>query len=646
MFRLFLVNMPFAALNTPSIGLTQLQSALHRAHADRIEVRILYINHDFAHYMGVQIYQRIATSMEHLYSGLGDWFFRQVAFQGVSDNSERYFRRYYPRRDHESQSFRDLVIQKRESLDRFMEELLLKYGLHDAHMVGFTSLFAQNVACFAMARKLKERNAGLITVMGGWNCESAAGRAIARNVEAIDFVFSGPAIENFPKLVERCLESDQHEVPQIADILKHDDGHTLKDVYSKTNCDGDVSDPDHENDMGIDAELALELDYDDFLNNLDTSFSPREVEPFLLLETSRGCWWGENNRCTFCGLNRSRMKYRPMSAHGAIKQFDAIFRYADRCSLVGAVDNILPKTYIRDVFPLLKTPSNLHIYYEVRSNLTDEDLRVLSRARVNVLQPGIESLATSTLTLMRKGTTAFRNLSLLLGCVRQGIYADWNLLVGFPGEGEEVYKKYIRDLPLLTHLPPPSGVYPVRFDRFSSYFTNAAHYGLDLHPYDCYALIYPFDEESVGNIAYFFMDHNLRAPYFQTMVHWIEKIRAIFKHWWALWHGENAGSPPRLFLERKGEKTVVYDTRSGVLVEHEIAHNTVELLGTLRTPRRAPGIFGQEKPFLEADLTFLRERGIVFEEGEHIMSLVLPEAPPSMSFLEKGLRRNSIFPES
>src|SRR6185312_12938146 len=110
----------------------------------------------------------------------------------------------------------------------------------------------------------------------------------------------------------------------------------------------------------------------------------------------------------------------------------------------------------------------------------------LALGRVLRIQPGIEALLTSTLKLMRKGTTAFNGINLLKSCKRYGVTPLWNLLVGFPGETADIYQAYTKIIPSLFHLPPPSGVYPVRFDRYSPYHTHSEQYGLSLVPYDFY----------------------------------------------------------------------------------------------------------------------------------------------------------------
>jgi hypothetical protein len=63
-------------------------------------------------------------------------------------------------------------------------------------------------------------------------------------------------------------------------------------------------------------------------------------------------------------------------------------------------------------------------------------------------------------------------------------------------------------LPLLDairFLGPPCACGPVRMDRFTPYFENAAAFGLTgVRPLACYRHLYPFPEESLRRIAYYF----------------------------------------------------------------------------------------------------------------------------------------------
>ena len=66
---------------------------------------------------------------------------------------------------------------------------------------------------------------------------------------------------------------------------------------------------------------------------------------------------------------------------------------------------------------------------------------------MNFLQPGIESLSTPILLLMRKGVTAFQNVRLLKWCAEYGIHVFWNVIYGFWGELPEEYARLARLTP-------------------------------------------------------------------------------------------------------------------------------------------------------------------------------------------------------
>src|SRR5215813_4849596 len=87
MYKIVLLNLPFASLPFPSIALTQLKSVLDEKLGDRVSTEIQYLNHDFAHYLGLGLYQELIASDEHLRSGLGDWLFRQIVFPALPDNT-------------------------------------------------------------------------------------------------------------------------------------------------------------------------------------------------------------------------------------------------------------------------------------------------------------------------------------------------------------------------------------------------------------------------------------------------------------------------------------------------------------------------------------------------------------------------------
>lgn len=611
MYKISLVDMPFANVELPSIALTQIRSIIQSRFMEKVSVEIVSISHDFAKYLGIDRYQYISTSMQALYAGLGDWFFREQAFPQLPDNTEKYLQRYFWGKGEDERKIKDLIAQKRPNLDAYLDELINKYELDKAQIVGFTSMFMQNAASFAMARKLKQYNPEVITVMGGANCEFPMGKVIAERIEQIDFVFSGPALKSFPELVQHCLDGEMSKCRSIRGVFFKG---TSPPVSGAESIGEELS-----------IDTPLELNYQDFLQRFDEYFADTELKPTLPFETSRGCWWGQRSHCTFCGLNGGSMAYRAMKPELAIEQFKSLFRYSGKVATLEAVDNILPKNYLSEVLPFVETPSNMRIFYEVKADLSEKDIAVLAKANVKHIQPGIESLATSTLKLMKKGTTSFQNVNLLKMCAVYGIKPAWNLLVGFPGEGAEVYQRYLEIIPLLAHLEPPSGVYPVRFDRFSPYFNQAQSYGLALHPMDFYTFIYPFNEAALNDLAYYFSDRNVQADYFVTIAKWLGKLQSAISRWQARWIDSNQNLPSR--LDFKGDSDIICDSRSGPAMEYPVGQSAKAILNYLAKPAKVDDIFKTFSAEYGADLSkqieFLQERGLVFQEGDRMISLVL-----------------------
>jgi len=148
--RIALVHMPFAAVEFPSIALTQLRAAIARRLGGRVEVEISYPAHDVARHLGLDLYRRICADAPA--SGLGDWLFRDLAFPGLPDNTAEYRMRYYPSRQLGG-AFEE-ALAARPELDRLLDDAVARHGLDQADLVGFTSMFSQNAASFALARRL------------------------------------------------------------------------------------------------------------------------------------------------------------------------------------------------------------------------------------------------------------------------------------------------------------------------------------------------------------------------------------------------------------------------------------------------------------------------------------------------------------
>ncbi|MEP7323078.1 MAG: RiPP maturation radical SAM C-methyltransferase [Saprospiraceae bacterium] len=561
--KIGLINMPFGYLHLPSIALTQLKFKILEQFQDRVQVDLHYLNLDFGAFLGRMIYDFVAENPSAMYCNIGEWFFRQIAFPSEPDNQDEYLKHFQllPEESEELlhtenpdlnvlQFYSKILLAKRAQLDRFFDYLIEKYHLLEYDVIGLTSLFSQNIPVFAMAVKLKEKNPKLIIVMGGANCESPMGEAIIKNIPAIDFVFSGPSLISFPEFISYLVEGQHHKC------------HTIDGVFSKenTNAVSDTAIGRKGKELPIDHKIRL--DYDSFVDLINNRWTSLDIVPVLLFETSRGCWWGAKAHCTFCGLNTNNMSFRSMSATLAIDMLHDLFTRYSSVKYFSSVDNIMPRDYLDTVFPHLTVPPKVSLFYEVKADLTKQELEVLSKAHVWTMQPGIESLNTATLKLMKKGETAVGNIALLKNAASLKINLAWNLLIGFPEEPINAYEVYDQDLSFLYHLQPPKSVYAVRFDRYSPYFSKSTTYGLHLVPADFYNFLYPgLGFDVLMNIAYYFEDANQEAMHKHIVRQWRPVLLQKTRNWNTRFIGDDNLLKPMLYLDPKLSE--VHDTRSG-----------------------------------------------------------------------------------
>jgi ribosomal peptide maturation radical SAM protein 1 len=606
--ELVLVNMPFADRRMPSFALSQLTALTERDLGDKFHTRVCYANHEATRFLGPVLYDKISNDLSEGLSGIGDWLFRTIAFPDDEDNADEYFARFFAGPEHAG--FRETVMRRRNALYGFCEDLAYRYGLAEADVVGFSTMFAQTMPSLAMARVIKDINPEVLTVLGGANCEAPMGAVLATHADQLDFVFSGPALRTFPEFL-RCVDDGEtdraHQIPGI--ISSQNAG-----IARFRTAIG----------RELDIEDYFEADYSVFVDSFDkmAAATGEELQPLLFFETSRGCWWGERSHCTFCGLNGQGMAFRSMTPATALRQFKWLFRHAPWCTHFNCTDNIMPMDYLTEVFPQLDTPAGVTLFYEVKVGLDQADLQTMAKAGVTAIQPGIEALNTSTLKLMRKGTSVFQNLQLLKNCVRYGIAPSWNLLIGFPGEPESTFEKYAEDLPLLSHLPPPDGCWQVRFDRYSPYFDQADDYRLELRPLDYYRLTYPFPQADLADLAYYFVDGGT-GEYMVTAAQWSRKLGDLVAEWRDRWEQDPR---PRLRLERDGDAAVIIDTRSAPR-EIRLSPDSLALLEHLDRPSRIDRLSADlPGPDIDRCLAVLRENNLLLVEGGRAMSLVLNDS--------------------
>ncbi|HEY3426321.1 MAG TPA: RiPP maturation radical SAM C-methyltransferase, partial [Negativicutes bacterium] len=488
-----LVNMPFADLAHPSLALGLLKSALMKA---GIKTKVEYGNLAFAELVGVYNYQSITHSYRQSFGG--EFVFSKVAFSGYGmPDDEAYYT--YRRLNcpavvdpHFLNRLLDIVRQVRSVVESFTDEVAKRIVAGHPKIVGCVSLFEQNCASLALLRRIKQLDSTVVTVMGGDNCEGVAGLAMVETFPWLDFAISGEADHCFTLFCQTVLSKrsgfDNEALPYgvlWAGMPIPGDGQLPRLVIQ-------------------DMDSTPIPDYDEYFHILKYSPLQKHIIPGLLVETSRGCWWGEKHPCTFCGLNGQGYRYRPKSQRRVAAEFDVLARrYA--LNSFEATDNILGMKQLDTVIDDFSTlPSKYNIFYETKSNLTRKQLSKMVEAGIRWIQPGIESLHDGPLILMNKGNKAIHHVEILKNALELGIRCSWNLLWGFPGEKPEWYGEMTAWIEQIIHLQPPNDMIQIAFDRGSIYVNQPERYGLSLRPVKGYQYIYPDLPGLINRLAHYF----------------------------------------------------------------------------------------------------------------------------------------------
>jgi ribosomal peptide maturation radical SAM protein 1 len=489
MNKVLLVSMPVGALERPSLGLSLLKARLTE---EGIPCDVRYLTFAFAELIGCDEYRWLCHELPYT-AFAGDWCFTSELYGDQPERDREYVERVLRDTWQLDDSAIRRVLRIRSMVPLYIRHCLESVSWHDYALVGFTSTFEQNLASLALARRLKAANPRLLTVFGGANWEGPMGLELHRRFGFVDYVCSGEAEQSFPELVRRVLAKRGGRHPQLS---------VPGVVYRGADGGSVFTGPPV---MIRELDRLPYPDYEDYFRDLAQSTVSASVMPTLLLETSRGCWWGAKSHCTFCGLNGGSMAFRSKSPRRALDELEHL---ADRwqADMVEVVDNILDMKYFNDMIPALaRAGRSTQLFYEVKANLTRAQVRLLREAGVSRIQPGIESLSDHVLGLMRKGTTALRNIQLLKWCREYGVIAEWNILYGFPGETREDYAAMLRLLPAIRFLRPPCAVGPIRLDRFSPYFDHPAEFGLaNVRPIASYHYLYPLPDGALHQLAYYF----------------------------------------------------------------------------------------------------------------------------------------------
>lgn len=519
--------MPFAAVERPSIGLGLLSSTLTQA---GVASRVRYPNLQFAEQVGLPRYRLVeVTRNDDL---LGEWVFAKAAFREQTPADEAFLEcvdlTAAARLGSRAEVLRAFAQMRRQAVD-FVEATARSLVSEKPAIVGASSMFQQHCASLALLRRVKELDPGILTMLGGANCDGVMGQASYAAFPWLDCVVCGEADEEIVAIVQQLLQE-----------------RTRRCVV----CSRPVTDLD-----------ALPTpDFTAYFAALHKARFQADVRPGLLVETSRGCWWGQKHHCTFCGLNAGGMAFRAKSAERILTEL-ADLSETYHLKQFELTDNILAMERFRDLLPRLQDRSYT-MFAEVKANLRREHMQALAEAGVRWIQPGLENLHDEVLRLMDKGTNAAVNLQLLKWAREFGIFVSWNFLVGFPGEQDAWYQEMSSWLPSLVHLQPPQGVFRARFDRYSPYQRDPGRYGLKMQFHPAYRAIYPVPEGVLADLAYFHLEARQQwSPALWDSSAMGPGLAALDHHARAWGQAFWADLPAILSMQDDGQSLSILDTR-------------------------------------------------------------------------------------
>ena len=483
-----LLNMPAVGIARPSIALGILKSILHQ---DGLRARILNFNLKFAARVGLESYRLLFRDYSSL---LGEWIFAEAAHDPPYPDVDAYLRRAARKLGGSPRhllDFQDRCRALRAQARPFILEAAQQALETGARVIGATSSFQQHLASLAVLRQIKQIEPTVVTLLGGANCEGVMGVATSKIAPWIDVVVSGEAEDVIVDLARRALTSapDFCGLPDF--VITQRSTHRLP------------GDPPA---VGKSARFATapSPDYDDYFTELGDSALRQAVLPALPVEASRGCWWGEKLHCTFCGLNGETMAYRAKAPEHILDEWGQL---TDRYGPLplAAVDNIFAMAWFKTLLPRMEERGfRGEVFFEIKANLSRQQVDQLARSGITHVQPGIETLSSPILRLMGKGCTAHQNVQLLRWCAAAGVRVQWGFLHGFPGEPIDEYERMAGLVPLLTHLQPPIGFFPVEFHRFSVYHQDPQWADMKLQPAWPYPFLYPHDVARLTDLAYIF----------------------------------------------------------------------------------------------------------------------------------------------
>jgi ribosomal peptide maturation radical SAM protein 1 len=597
--RVLLCYLPYGPLDLPYLGIGLLKAALKGA---GIDCDVGYFAMDFARRVGVESYRFLSNPPTYVIL-LGEW-----SFAGARDGSTplqpaaqdpflRWLYRQFSRQVIDEHLA--LCQNHRQQAEAFLDGCLEAVDWSAYDIAGFSVGLEQLNASLALAKRLKQRYPHLSMLFGGQGCFLPKGAELLRCFPFIDHVCLGEGEEFLPEYVRRLRSSQS--LDDLPGLAYRRDGRVVANPPRPVQ----------------DLDSLPPPDYDDFIQQYQSAFG-RKWRGMLYFESSRGCAWGTKTKCTFCGLPFTPPRQK--AAQKVVAELDHLARRYDP-ELLEATDSLAPSNLDALLKGLENRQPPLKLAYCLRADVNKSTLERLQQKGLHYVNVGIESLSTSILRLMRKGTAALDNLQVMKWCRELGIRLTWGLMYGIPGEDPAEYKRMANLVPLVSHLAPPYSISRVNLFRESPYFNTPEAFGItNVRPSEPYRYLLPgFSEQSLWNLAYFY-DYDFAdgrdikaylAPLWKALGNWIKDAPTSILAY------VDDGDCLRVFDTRQIARRESF-TLSGMERQLYLACDEAQFQGRL-CQQFASSTSGE----IGAVLDRLVEEGLMVSEGQRYLSLAV-----------------------
>ncbi len=319
---------------------------------------------------------------------------------------------------YEKNNVSDFINKYNYYIDGFVESVINS----SSRIIGFSVQSTSRFFSLNIVRRIKERDKNKIIIFGGPLCfRNCYGIDMLKDNSFLDAVCFGEGEETFLKLIE---------------IVGKKGGVDLCEGFGCRLNNGIIADGG-ENRLIDDLNGILFADYSRF--SLE-----KYTKNLLPISTSRGCI----KRCIFCNESVHWRKYRARSAKNILNEieyqlvnFPHIDTFWFNDSLINGDIKMLNE--LCDLLISRKIKIKWGGQGVVRKEMTGDLLKKMKLAGCSIISYGVENGSSNVLGLMQKGQMYSPQLaeSIMRDTYDIGISVIFNIIVGFPGEGEAEFKE-------------------------------------------------------------------------------------------------------------------------------------------------------------------------------------------------------------